>query len=132
MGVRTSGSPHPSRFRLDNSKWTYNLPRELVVPNSTAIEDYLKAIFHLSRDGGRVNTTNLARQLGVSKPSVRSMLKRLAAKGLVDYAPGHGGALTEEGRLATMREIVDGVVFLLENSAVNGVDLIVDGGWHCR
>ena len=23
-------------------------------------------------------------------------------------------------------------VFLLENTAVNGVDLIVDGGWHCR
>ena len=23
-------------------------------------------------------------------------------------------------------------VFLLENPAVNGVDLIVDGGWHCR
>ena len=22
--------------------------------------------------------------------------------------------------------------FLLENTAVNGVDLIVDGGWHCR
>jgi NAD(P)-dependent dehydrogenase (short-subunit alcohol dehydrogenase family) len=39
---------------------------------------------------------------------------------------------TPLGRLATMREIVDGVVFLLENSAVNGVDLIVDGGWHCR
>ena len=39
---------------------------------------------------------------------------------------------TPLGRLATMDEIVGGVVFLLENSAVNGVDLIVDGGWHCR
>lgn len=36
------------------------------------------------------------------------------------------------GRLATMAEIVDAVAFLLENTAVNGVDLIVDGGWHCR
>jgi len=36
------------------------------------------------------------------------------------------------GRLATMAEIVDATVFLLENTAVNGVDLIVDGGWHCR
>lgn len=36
------------------------------------------------------------------------------------------------GRLATMDEIVDAAVFLLENTAVNGVDLIVDGGWHCR
>lgn len=39
---------------------------------------------------------------------------------------------TPLGRLATMAEIVDASVFLLENSAVNGVDLIVDGGWHCR
>ncbi len=39
---------------------------------------------------------------------------------------------TPLGRLATMDEIVDASVFLLENGAVNGVDLIVDGGWHCR
>jgi NAD(P)-dependent dehydrogenase (short-subunit alcohol dehydrogenase family) len=39
---------------------------------------------------------------------------------------------TPLGRLVAMDEIVDAVVFLLENSAVNGVDLIVDGGWHCR
>jgi NAD(P)-dependent dehydrogenase (short-subunit alcohol dehydrogenase family) len=39
---------------------------------------------------------------------------------------------TPLGRLARMDEIVDAVVFLLENGAVNGVDLIVDGGWHCR
>jgi NAD(P)-dependent dehydrogenase (short-subunit alcohol dehydrogenase family) len=39
---------------------------------------------------------------------------------------------TPIGRLTQMDEIVDAVVFLLENTAVNGVDLIVDGGWHCR
>jgi NAD(P)-dependent dehydrogenase (short-subunit alcohol dehydrogenase family) len=39
---------------------------------------------------------------------------------------------TPMGRLATMAEIVDASRFLLENTAVNGVDLIVDGGWHCR
>jgi NAD(P)-dependent dehydrogenase (short-subunit alcohol dehydrogenase family) len=39
---------------------------------------------------------------------------------------------TPIGRLATMDEIRDATVFLLENAAVNGVDLIVDGGWHCR
>ena len=36
------------------------------------------------------------------------------------------------GRLAQMDEIVDATVFLLENRRVNGVELIVDGGWHCR
>lgn len=39
---------------------------------------------------------------------------------------------TPLGRLARMDEVVDAAVFLLENTAVNGVDLIVDGGWHCR
>jgi NAD(P)-dependent dehydrogenase (short-subunit alcohol dehydrogenase family) len=39
---------------------------------------------------------------------------------------------TPLGRLATMDEIVGAAVFLLENGAVNGVDLIIDGGWHCR
>jgi NAD(P)-dependent dehydrogenase (short-subunit alcohol dehydrogenase family) len=36
---------------------------------------------------------------------------------------------TPTGRLATMRDIVDAVAFLLENPAMNGVDLRVDGGW---
>ncbi len=39
---------------------------------------------------------------------------------------------TPIGRLVTMAEIVDATAFLLENTGVNGVELIVDGGWHCR
>ena len=38
-------------------------------------------------------------------------------------------ARTPGGRLATMRDVVGAVAFLLENPAVNGVDLYVDGGW---
>jgi NAD(P)-dependent dehydrogenase (short-subunit alcohol dehydrogenase family) len=36
---------------------------------------------------------------------------------------------TPLGRLVTTDEIVDATVFLLENGAVNGVNLEVDGGW---
>jgi NAD(P)-dependent dehydrogenase (short-subunit alcohol dehydrogenase family) len=36
---------------------------------------------------------------------------------------------TPLGRLATMSDVVDAVVFLLRNRSVNGVDLAVDGGW---
>lgn len=36
---------------------------------------------------------------------------------------------TPTGRLATMADVVDATVFLLENPAVNGVNLYVDGGW---
>jgi NAD(P)-dependent dehydrogenase (short-subunit alcohol dehydrogenase family) len=39
---------------------------------------------------------------------------------------------TPTGRLARMEDIVGATVFLLENEAMNGVELIVDGGWHCR
>lgn len=38
------------------------------------------------------------------------------------------GTLT--GQLATMADVVDATRFLLENSSVNGVDLVVDGGWR--
>ncbi|GIF71434.1 SDR family NAD(P)-dependent oxidoreductase [Asanoa siamensis] len=37
---------------------------------------------------------------------------------------------TLTGRLATMAEVVDASVFLLENGSVNGVDLVIDGGWR--
>ena len=38
-------------------------------------------------------------------------------------------ARTPLGRPVTMDEVVDASVFLLENGAVNGVNLEVDGGW---
>jgi NAD(P)-dependent dehydrogenase (short-subunit alcohol dehydrogenase family) len=36
---------------------------------------------------------------------------------------------TPTGRLITMDQVTDAAVFLLENRAVNGVNLEVDGGW---
>lgn len=36
---------------------------------------------------------------------------------------------TPTGKLATTAEVVDATVFLLENPAINGVNLYVDGGW---
>jgi NAD(P)-dependent dehydrogenase (short-subunit alcohol dehydrogenase family) len=36
---------------------------------------------------------------------------------------------TPTKRLTTMADIVDATAFLLENPAVNGIDLYVDGGW---
>jgi NAD(P)-dependent dehydrogenase (short-subunit alcohol dehydrogenase family) len=38
-------------------------------------------------------------------------------------------ARTPIGRLVTTDEVVDAATFLLENGAVNGVNLEVDGGW---
>jgi NAD(P)-dependent dehydrogenase (short-subunit alcohol dehydrogenase family) len=36
---------------------------------------------------------------------------------------------TPIGRLASSKDVVDSVLFLLENQSVNGVNLNVDGGW---
>ncbi|HSL09981.1 MAG TPA: SDR family oxidoreductase [Actinomycetota bacterium] len=36
---------------------------------------------------------------------------------------------TPTGRLTTMADVVDATVFLLENRAMNGANLYVDGGW---
>jgi NAD(P)-dependent dehydrogenase (short-subunit alcohol dehydrogenase family) len=38
---------------------------------------------------------------------------------------------TPTGRLVTMAEVVDASRFLLENEAINGINLAVDGGWLC-
>lgn len=38
---------------------------------------------------------------------------------------------TPIGRLVTMAEVVDASRFLLENRAMNGINLAVDGGWLC-
>jgi NAD(P)-dependent dehydrogenase (short-subunit alcohol dehydrogenase family) len=46
-----------------------------------------------------------------------------------DKSLDHVIARTPTGRLTTMDDVTDAVVFLLENRSVNGVDLRVDGGW---
>lgn len=38
---------------------------------------------------------------------------------------------TPIGRLVTMEEVVEASRFLLENRAMNGINLAVDGGWLC-
>ena len=65
-------------------------------------QDYLKAIHHLLRKegGALVGTVALAKWLGVSAASVTSMVKKLAAEGLVTHSPYKGVALTARGERA--------------------------------
>ena len=72
---------------------------------SDAIQDYLKEIYKLAGEVDRVTTTAVARRLGVSAPSVTSMLKKLAALGLVVHEPYRGATLTAAGELIAV-EIV--------------------------
>jgi DtxR family Mn-dependent transcriptional regulator len=64
---------------------------------SIAIQDYLKEIYKLQSEGGRATTTAIARRMGVAPSSVTSMLKKLAALGLVEHAPYRGVELSEAG-----------------------------------
>ena len=73
---------------------------------SPSVENYLKAIFHLSqRQEGWVKTKQLAERLEVSLPSATNMMQSLAEAGLVDYRPYHGVTLTGTGRLEALRVV---------------------------
>lgn len=62
------------------------------------MEDYLKAIFKLTREKQSVSTQSLADKLEVSPASTTKMIKRLAESGLVVHEPYQGVVLTESGR----------------------------------
>ncbi len=62
-------------------------------------ENYLKAIFHLSTEKQDVSVLDLANSLEIKMPTVNSMVKKLAAKGLLIYEKYRPLSLTESGRL---------------------------------
>lgn len=65
--------------------------------NSLAVENYLKALFALSNETGEVNVSELSERLNIKMPTVTSMMKKLAGKGLVYYESYKPLRLTEEG-----------------------------------
>ncbi len=65
---------------------------------TTSVEDYLKAIYAITRQGHPATTSEIARWLGLSPPSVSGMVKRLAGQGLLEYQPYKGVELTAKGR----------------------------------
>jgi DtxR family Mn-dependent transcriptional regulator len=70
-----------------------------------AIQDYLKEIYKLEAAGGRPTTSALAAELGVSAPSVTSMVKKLASLKLVDYERYRGARLTPKGERVALEVI---------------------------
>jgi DtxR family Mn-dependent transcriptional regulator len=64
---------------------------------SDAIQDYLKALYHLQTGEARVSVTALAREQKVSPASASAMVKKLAALELVEHAPYRGVRLTAAG-----------------------------------
>lgn len=74
-------------------------------PLTRSVEDYLKAIYHLSGQGGYAATGDIAEELEVAPPSVTGMVKRLSENGLIEHAPYRGVQLTKRGRSAALRMI---------------------------
>lgn len=62
-----------------------------------AVEDYVKSIYKLQQEHGRVPTSVLAQRLGVSDASATNMIKRLAELGLARHHPYRGVELSEAG-----------------------------------
>jgi DtxR family Mn-dependent transcriptional regulator len=77
------------------------------MPTST-VENYLKAILVRSSDAdASVATGTIAEALGVTPGTITTMVKSLAAKGLVEHQPREGVRLTPAGRahaLAVVRK----------------------------
>ena len=62
------------------------------------VEEYLESIGALEETENPVSTTSIAHSMGISLASVSEMVRRLSEKGLVEYTPYGGAALTTEGK----------------------------------
>jgi DtxR family Mn-dependent transcriptional regulator len=69
---------------------------------SAAAQDYLREIYKLQAESGRVRTSTLARRLGVTAPSATAMVKKLASLGLADHQPYRGVRLTATGERSAL------------------------------
>src|SRR5438132_12481158 len=93
-----SSTASPKLCRVDRSltdrTYTWRVAEE---PLSEAIQHYLREIYKLGADDGRVSVTAISRAQGVSPASASALVKKLAALGLADHAPYPGPALTAAG-----------------------------------
>ncbi len=64
---------------------------------SASLEDYLEAIYLISRENGEARSKKIKEHLQVSGPSVTEALQVLSEKGLVNYAPYESITLTPQG-----------------------------------
>lgn len=72
---------------------------------SPNIQDYLKRIYELTRDGGMATTSELAELMSISPASVTNMLQKLSVTDppYLTYIKHQGVRLTEEGRKTALK-----------------------------
>ncbi|MCL2606304.1 MAG: metal-dependent transcriptional regulator [Coriobacteriia bacterium] len=70
---------------------------------SESAEDYLEAIYMLSKSGGTVRSIDIANQLDYSKPSVSIAMKNLRESGFIKVGENGSISLTKDGFEAAQR-----------------------------
>jgi len=90
---------------------------------SDAIQDYLREIYKLGVDGGRVSVTALAKRQGVSPASASAMVKKLAALELAVHQPYRGIARTSAGEQVALEGIRHHRLLELYLAETLGVDV---------
>ncbi|MEW5761515.1 MAG: metal-dependent transcriptional regulator [Candidatus Thermoplasmatota archaeon] len=64
---------------------------------SEQVQEYLEALFTLTDGIRAAKTTEIARHLKLSPPSVTEMMQKLVDDGYIKYKPYHGATLTDKG-----------------------------------
>ncbi|UZD23528.1 metal-dependent transcriptional regulator [Algoriphagus halophytocola] len=73
---------------------------------TTAEENYLKAIYHLSEGGTKsVSTNDVAAEMKTKPASVSDMLRKLGDKAVIEYRKYYGVNITEEGKKRALQTI---------------------------
>jgi DtxR family Mn-dependent transcriptional regulator len=90
---------------------------------TAAIQDYLREIYKLASDGGRVSVTALAKRQAVSPASASAMVKKLAALGLAAHQPYRGIELTSAGEKVALEVIRHHRLLELYLAETLGVDV---------
>ena len=103
VGIRAVAEVDQHRGRRGYRNAAVHLTGVPKLALSDAIQDYLKALYHLQTGEGRVSVTALAREQKVSPASASAMVKKLAALELVEHAPYRGVRLTRAGEKVARR-----------------------------
>ena len=65
---------------------------------SKALEEYLKTMYILYKQTGKIRVTDIAQKMNCTKPSVNKAINNLKSEGLVNYEAYGTIELTDEGK----------------------------------
>jgi Mn-dependent DtxR family transcriptional regulator len=85
------------------------------------LEDYLEAIYNLNSEKGYVSAADISDKLGVTPPSVSSMVVNLAKKGYLEHERYRGMKLTPSGEKVA-RSVIKRHQVISELISMLGVD----------